>query len=90
VELNSRPETAGARKVLITGQATHEDTIRAVNHADLDHYVAKPWSPAELQGVVRRLLTDAVIDGADDLLRYVPVLEGERIIEAAARRTWDH
>src|SRR5690606_26312253 len=29
------------RKVLVTGQAGHADTIRAVNDAGLDHYIAK-------------------------------------------------
>ncbi len=44
VELNGDPATRPIRKVLITGQAGLEDTIRAVNEADLDHYIAKPWT----------------------------------------------
>jgi len=39
---------------------------------------------------VRRLLTDFVIERGEDLLRYVPVLEGDRLIEAAGRQTWMH
>ena len=89
VQLNRRPETAEARKVLLTGQAGHEDTIRAVNEADLDHYLAKPWDPAELQAVVRTLLTDFVVARGGDLLEYVSVLEGDRLLEAFRRRAWD-
>jgi len=90
VTLNHRDETAAAKKVLITGQASHEDTIRAINEAGLDYYIAKPWTPNHLQAVVRRLLTDFVIERGEDLLRYVPVLEGDRLIEAAGRQTWTH
>jgi two-component system chemotaxis response regulator CheY len=90
VVLQGREDTASAKKVLITGQASHEDTIRAVNEAGLDHYIAKPWAPERLQAVVRRLLTDFVVEHGENLLRYVPVLEGERLIAAAGGRTWDH
>jgi two-component system chemotaxis response regulator CheY len=89
VRLNHRPETEAARKVLLTGQAGHDDTIRAVNEADLDHYLAKPWDPAELQAVVRAQLTDFVVERGGELLEYVSVLEGDRLLEAIRRRAWD-
>jgi hypothetical protein len=38
---------------------------------------------------VRRQLTDYVIALGDELLRYVPILEGDRLLEAARHRTWD-
>jgi two-component system chemotaxis response regulator CheY len=31
------------RKILLTGQANHADTIRAVNEAHIDNYFEKPW-----------------------------------------------
>lgn len=89
IELAGDPQTTGIRKVLVTGQAGHEDTIRAINQADLDHYVAKPWAAADLQAVVRAELTDWVLANDDDLLRYVAVLDGRRLLEAAAERGWD-
>ena len=33
---------AGTRKILLTGQATHADTIQAVNDAHIDNYLEKP------------------------------------------------
>lgn len=36
---------AGTRKILLTGQATHADTIQAVNDAHIDNYLEKPWDP---------------------------------------------
>ena len=68
VELNDDPKTNPARKVLVTGQAGLEDTIRAVNEADLDHYVAKPWDDDALQDIVREQL--------DRALRRLGAIEG--------------
>ncbi len=87
VELKDKPETAPARKVLVTGQAGLEDTIKAVNNADLDHYIAKPWTREALHDVVRKYLTDYVIDEIDDLLPYVSLLDGPRLLEAQKDRS---
>ena len=89
VELNSDPSTAPMRKVLLTGQAGHQDTIRAINEGGLDYYIAKPWTAAELQSVVRRQLTEYVLTLTSDLLPYVKVLEGPRLLEAISERGWD-
>ena len=89
VELNADPGTRPIRKVLITGQAGLEDTIRAVNEADLDHYIAKPWTVENLHEVVREQLTDYVIDNEDDLLPFVSVLNGTRLMEEIAARGFD-
>ena len=59
-QMMSDERTQLTRKVLVTGQADLADTVRAVNEAGLDQYVAKPWKPEELQDVVRTMLTDYV------------------------------
>ncbi len=82
VALNADPGTRAARKVLVTGQAGHADTIKAVNDAGLDYYIAKPWTRDELQRVVRDQLTDYVIQHADNLLPYVATLDGARLMRA--------
>ncbi|MBU0679251.1 MAG: response regulator [Verrucomicrobia bacterium] len=84
VELNEQPETHSIRKVLVTGQAGLEDTIKAVNDAGLDHYIAKPWKIDELHEVVKEQLTDFVLKTSANLLPYVPVLDGTRLMEAIA------
>jgi two-component system chemotaxis response regulator CheY len=89
VELNGDPATRPIRKVLITGQAGLDDTVRAVNEADLDHYIAKPWTVDNLHNVVREQLTDYVIDNEEDLLPFVPILDGARLMEEIARRGFD-
>lgn len=89
VELDRDPETTSMRKVLLTGQAGHDDTIRAINEGGLDHYVAKPWTADELQRVVRDQLTEFVLAEADDLLPYVNTLDGPRLLEEISNRGWD-
>ncbi|NNL68482.1 MAG: response regulator [Acidimicrobiia bacterium] len=89
VELDRDPETTSMRKILLTGQAGHDDTIRAINDGGLDHYVAKPWAPDELQRVVRDQLTEFVLAEADDLLPYVNTLDGSRLLEEISNRGWD-
>lgn len=90
VQLNRNEATRHIRKVLITGQAGQEDTIRAVNEAGLDYYITKPWAPEALQGVVRRQLTEYVIARVDPLLPFVPVLDTQRILEAISERRSHH
>jgi len=84
VSLKENPDTRAIRTILLTGQAGHEDTIRAINDADLDHYFSKPWDPDELVAVAVRLLTDFVIDEGIDPLRYVRELDGPRLMAAFA------
>lgn len=87
VELTHTAGYAGVRTVLVTGQAGHEDTIRAVNEAGLDHYIAKPWTVEELQRTVRHELTEFVIATGLDPLPYLRVLEGERVMDIVRRRS---
>ena len=86
VALHHDPATAAIRKVLLTGQADHQDTIRAINDAGLDWYIAKPWQLEELRAVVVRQLTDFVVDVGLDPLPYVSELDGPRLMDAYARR----
>lgn len=86
VELHSSVEYRAIRKVLITGQADQSDTIRAINSAGLDYYVAKPWDVEQLEAVVRRYLTDYIIQSKLDPLPFVSQLDGPRLIEAFSKR----
>ncbi len=86
VELDADPRHAAARKVLVTGQAGLDDTVRAVNDAGLDHYVAKPWDGEALCQVVRDQLTDFVLAEFDDVLPFVAVLDGPRLLGSLGSR----
>ena len=82
VEMSDDERTGAARKVLVTGQADQADTIRAVNEAGLDHYIAKPWDPADLQATVRTQLTDFVLEAGINPLPHLRALDGVRAMEA--------
>lgn len=86
VQLTHRPGTISTRKVLVTAQAGQQDTIRAVNEAHLDYYIAKPWTKEQLQSVVRAQLTDFVIARADNLLPFIKTLNSPRLLEAIRAR----
>lgn len=89
VELQHETMYTSTRKVLVTGQAGLEDTIRAVNEAHLHHYIAKPWQRDDLHAVVREQLTEYVLETADNLLPYVNLLDGPRLLEAVSHRRAD-
>ncbi len=82
IEAARDPELEATRKVLVTGQADLSDTVRAVNDAHLDHYIAKPWSKEELLAVMREQLTDYVIKQKLNPLPYMDVLDMPRALEA--------
>ena len=56
----ARDEYPEARKVLLTAYADTEAAIAAINTVGLDHYLMKPWTPAEehLYPVLDDLLSD--------------------------------
>lgn len=65
------------RKVLLTGQAGLEATVKAVNQAELAHYVAKPWEPDELLNTAQRQLALYIAAQRLDPLPYLQSLGPE-------------
>lgn len=63
------------RKVLLTGQATHADTINAINEGQVDNYVEKPWVPEKLLATVKRLLTLYILESGIDYKPYMSILD---------------
>ncbi len=78
IEMMDDERTVLTRKVLVTGQADLSDTVRAVNSADLDRYIEKPWVPAQLEEVVRTMLTDYVEIAGISPMPYLSVLDQSR------------
>lgn len=84
--IHARPSWRATRKVLLTGQADHLDTIRAVNDGGLNHYLAKPWRQEELVAVVREQLTRYVLETDADPLPYLSILDPEPLLKRIASR----
>lgn len=57
VEMSRDERFRESRNVLLTGQAGLEATVKAVNEANLAHYIAKPWDKGELVRVAREQLS---------------------------------
>lgn len=69
------------RRILLTGQANHEQTIDAINAAHIHAYLAKPWQPAELQQVVRTALTHWLFDSGRDWQHYRDIVDQQVLME---------
>jgi two-component system chemotaxis response regulator CheY len=69
------------KKILITGQATHHDTIQAINQAAIDFYIEKPWNMDDLVGNVKTLLTVFIIEKGIDYNPYLSLLDKPKLFE---------
>ncbi|MFC7336644.1 response regulator [Haloferula chungangensis] len=85
IQLEAEENHKGIRKVLVTGQADQQDTIRAINTGGLDHYIAKPWQAEELQSIVREQLTGYLLDHDIDPIPYLSILDDPRLFERIAK-----
>ena len=80
--LRENEKYASVKKILLTGQASHEDTIEAINKAEIDFYFAKPWSAEKLQTKVIDLLSDYVIKNRENIIPFLGTLNPSKIAEA--------
>jgi two-component system chemotaxis response regulator CheY len=69
------------KKVLLTGQATHHDTITAINTAGVRRYFEKPWKGSELTDCVRSLVTEYIFDMGFDYQPFHQHLDQTVVLE---------
>ncbi|MEM9400143.1 MAG: response regulator [Verrucomicrobiota bacterium] len=77
IDLYDNVDTIKTRKVLLTGQAGQEATIKAINSAGLNHYISKPWQKDDLLEVARKQLTEFIITCDINPLPYMNRLDTE-------------
>jgi len=75
------------RNLVLTGLATHQDTIKAINRADVDYYVEKPWDRVRLVEVVRAEVTEYILRAGISYQPYIEVLDQEIIYAYLRTRT---
>lgn len=75
------------RKVLLTGQATHQDTIEAINLGGIDRYIAKPWDREEMVQTIKSLLTEYVTRQGLAYEEYAELLNQELLYEILRKQT---
>lgn len=76
-EVNADERFARTRKLLLTGLATHRDTIQAINEADIDLYLEKPWDSGVLRAAVRRMATEYVLAAGIDYADMIGDMDQE-------------
>lgn len=81
IELNQDDRFQKVKKLLLTGLATHKDTITAINMARIDRYLEKPWEPEALVETVKILLTEYFLDAGIDYQPYLNLLHQPTLYE---------
>lgn len=74
------------RKILLTGLATHQDTIEAINQGSLDQYIEKPWKKTELHLIIKTMLTRFVLEKGLNYQELMPIMDQETLY-AELRKT---
>lgn len=85
VELHQDTRFQKTKKILLTGLATHQDTILAINQAAVDRYLSKPWESSILQSYVRALLTTFILDSGIPYQPYLKWLDQEVLYQKLRR-----
>ena len=80
-ELHKDSRFRHTKKVLITGLATHSDTIQAINDAAIDRYIQKPWEQEQLIQYVKELLTQFIIVKGIDYQAWLPYLDSATLFK---------
>ena len=84
--INKDPRFRQTRKMLLTGLATHQDTIEAINQAGIDKYIEKPWKSDDLVKAVKVLLTHYIFSKGLDYEGLTPVLDQLTLLDYLQRR----
>ncbi|KII75764.1 response regulator [Vibrio renipiscarius] len=69
------------KKILLTGQATHSDTINAINVAGINQYFEKPWQAEILIDSIKRLVTEYIFDAGLDYTEWHSELDQQVVLE---------
>ncbi|UGA55903.1 response regulator [Vibrio sp. VB16] len=69
-EISQDGRFSTTKKILLTGQATHQDTITAINLARIESYFEKPWNAEVLRERARTLVTEFIFDQGLDYTDY--------------------
>lgn len=75
------------QKILLTGLATHEDTIEAINSGNISQYIGKPWDRERLEESVKKSLTKFVVSKGLEYQDLLEFLDQESLYKALRTRT---
>ncbi len=75
------------QKILLTGLATHEDTIQAINTGGIDHYIEKPWSKEEITNIIKKCLTQFILTKGIEYQSYMEYLDQDTLYKSLKTNT---
>ena len=81
------PRFQDTRTVLLTGLATHQDTIDAINSAHLDNYVEKPWTKERIHQIIHVLTTKYLLAKGIDYTDYQEIIDQQTLFENLRKTT---
>lgn len=85
--LSNDPRYENTRTILLTGLATHQDTIDAINSAHLDNYIEKPWKKESLHQIIRVLITKFILSKGIDYNSYQSVIDQQTLFDHLRKTT---
>ena len=77
IEVNNDPRFKDTKKILLTGLATQQDAIMAINEAEINYYVEKPWDSADLIAVIKKLIKRYFEQTGIEQKRYLEIIKTE-------------
>ncbi len=77
---------SSTKKILLTGQATHKDTIEAINKAKIQRYIEKPWKSEDIQNIIKEQLTYYIIEKGIDYISYMSILDKKTLFELLSKQ----
>lgn len=73
--LNQDQKFLYTKKFILTGLANHTDTIQAINEAEINAYLEKPWEKEEFVTIVKKLLTRFIVEADIEYDNLMPFLD---------------
>jgi len=80
-EINKDDRFIHTKKILLTGQATHQDTIKAINEAGIDKYFEKPWASVDLIITLKIMITEFLFEKGINHIHYAELLHQETLLQ---------
>ena len=86
-EIQNDGRFSQTKKILLTGLATHQDTIEAINSGGLDYYIQKPWTKEHLTKTIKKALAEFVVSAGVEYQAYLEILDQEVLYAALRNKT---
>ncbi len=86
IEVNQDSRFRSIRKIVLTGLATHQDTIIAINKAGINKWIEKPWYTNELQDMIKTLLTEYILEKEIPYEPFADILDKDLLYQDLSKK----